>query len=314
MNLPVCGTSYIHSVDYPNMSCARPHLSNDEMNKINKVSIFGVGLIGGSLGLAIKKNRLAAQVVGIGRRLASLRNATRRGAIDRGTLNIKEGVKDADLVIMAMPVRAIPKCIRAAGHYLKPGALISDVGSVKSRIVREAERLLPANVDFVGAHPMAGSEKKGVDFSNASLFKGTVCILTKTHLTNEAALRRMKKFWGRLGARCVVLTPRQHDRIAAAVSHLPHIIAVALVSSIDPNILWAASSGFSDGTRVASGEPEIWRGIFIDNKEEILKGLSLFETKLKSLKRSIAAGEVNRLNKVLKRAKDLRDTLRYKKR
>ncbi len=279
------------------------------MKMFNKVAIIGVGLIGGSLGLAIKKKKLAKEVIGVTSRKASLSAAKARGAIHKGTLNFKHAVKDADLVIVATPVKMIPGIIRIISPSLKKGCIVTDVGSTKQEIVTKIEKQLPKNIYFVGGHPLAGREKRGVSAARAGLFENTICILTPTPKTNQNALAKTKRFWKELGASSVSLLPSEHDKILSQVSHLPHLVVAALVSSVDPKSLKFASTGFKDTTRIAAGDAVIWRDVCLSNKKAIIKAIDKFTSNLSGLRKSIAKGDKQALARSFKRAKKLRDSL-----
>lgn len=278
------------------------------MAKFKKIAIIGVGLIGGSLGLAIKKKGLAREVVGVTRHRASLIKAKSLGAIDKGTLNPLEAAKDADLIVIATPVADIPKVIKKLISKVKPGCIITDVGSTKSKVVGEAERILPRGIHFVGGHPMAGSERKGVGSATTNLFKGSVCFLTKARFTDLLALKKVKAIWQNIGARVEVVSPKQHDRIVASISHLPHLVAFNLAAVVPGKDLRYAAGGFGDTTRVAASDPAMWRDIYLTNWDEVSKALDRFVDSLKNVRALIVGQESQKLLKKLKRAKRKRDS------
>ena len=274
--------------------------------KFHKITIIGVGLIGGSIGLAAKRKKLAHQIIGVCRHKASLRKALRIGAIDKGSLDYKTAVKDADLIILAAPVSQIIKIGQEIIPYLKPGSLITDVGSTKAEVVREIEKKLPERIYFVGAHPLAGSEKRGADQARADLFQGAICILTKGSKTKIAALNKMAGFWQSLGCRIKVLTPQRHDRIVALISHLPHLAAAQLVKTARGNLDFAAS-GFFDTTRIASSDGEIWSDIFVSNKRFITQAVDGYIQNLKLVRGLIRKGDRKTLAAEFRKIKALRD-------
>ncbi len=276
-----------------------------------RIAIIGVGLIGGSLGLAVKKRNLARVVVGIGRRSSSIREALRRGAIDIGTKDLAKGVAGADLVVIATPVCSITKIARAISGGLKEGAVLTDAGSTKGEIVMAVERCISPKAFFVGSHPLAGSEKRGVSFADKDLFKGSIVIMTKAKKTKSPAVKTLDKFWRSLGvARVVIKSPEEHDRIVAEISHLPHLAAVALINSADKKSLEFAAAGFKDTTRIAASDPEVWRDICITNKKEILRSLEKYERCLARLKALIKKGRAEELYKEFARSKSIREKLR----
>ncbi len=277
------------------------------MKKVKKIAIVGVGLIGGSIGLAIKRKRLAKEVIGIGHRKSSIRKAIRLKAVDKGTLNLKSGVKDADIIILATPVLMIPKMAAKLKRSVKKGAIITDVGSTKSFLTNRLEKILPKHAHFVGAHPMAGSEKRGVDKARSDLFKNSICVITKTRKTNKSAFSTIKSLWSRIGAKTVVLDPNAHDRIISEVSHLPHMVVFALLNAIEKKSLKLASTGLRDTTRIASSDALVWKDIAISNKHEILKSIKKFKSSLGSLERAIRSGSSGKLLSTFNKAKAKRD-------
>ncbi len=232
------------------------------MPRFNKIAIIGMGLIGGSLALFIKKNKLAGQVVGVARHKATLDLAIKRRAIDRGSLSL-DIIKGAELVILATPVDNLLDSRKQILKIAGKDCLITDVGSTKSEIVSLLEKTFP---NYLGSHPLAGSEKSGIVNANADIFKGSLCILTPTGKTRKNALARIKKLWARAGARVILLSPEEHDRILSFTSHLPHIVSFSLINSIPVEFLKFASGGLKDTTRIAASNPKLWKGIFRTNK------------------------------------------------
>ncbi|MFC1703643.1 prephenate dehydrogenase [Candidatus Omnitrophota bacterium] len=276
----------------------------------NRVSIIGVGLIGGSLGMAIKKQKVAKEVIGFARRKQTIREALKKKAIDRGTLQLSQAVSNADLVIFATPVDTIIRLAPLALKNLKKGCIVTDVGSCKNKIVQAIEKRIPTGIHFVGSHPLAGSEKKGVRFAGADLYKNSVCILTPTNTTNQSAFKRIKKFWMKLGARTHSLSPSRHDRILAYISHLPHMLAFSLVAAVPEEYFHFASGGMRDTSRIAASDAAIWRDIFIANKKEVKKALKVFRAELSDLERMISSRNRSRLTKKLLNAKIKREKLK----
>lgn len=275
----------------------------------NKVAIIGVGLIGGSLGQAIKKKGLAKEVVGLTRRRQTISLAVRQKAIDKGFLHAEPVLKDADLVILATPVETIIKFIPQITRHLKKGGLITDVGSCKEKIVATMERKMPRGIAFVGSHPLAGSEKKGINFSDPDIFKDTLCILTPTQKTNKAAVKRIERLWGLLGAKVVIWTPRTHDKILACLSHLPHVLAFNLIETIPARYLQFSPRSLTDTTRIAASDPQLWKGVFLMNAGHILKAIDDFQSRLNDFKQLIARKDGSGLLRALKKAKAKRNSL-----
>lgn len=239
------------------------------------VSILGVGLIGGSLGMALRKTR-KYRVTGIGRNIARLKRAKRLGAVDSFTTDWAEGAKDADIVVLCPPVNLIASAAKRMARYVKPGAVITDAGSVKGEIVRAVGK----KINFVGGHPMAGLEKTGVDFAKAGLYKGATVVLTPSR--KSKASRMVKKMWMDAGARVIFMSPAEHDRIAALVSHLPHVLAynlslaAARLNRTNPKAAKMLAGSFRDMTRVADSSPSDWAAIFRANKKELSKAVRAF--------------------------------------
>lgn len=285
------------------------------MARFKKVTIIGVGLIGGSIGLAIKKRHVAKEVVGVFRHKATLKRALKARAIDKGTLSIAEGVKGADLIIVASPVSCIPALVKESAKYAGKGAVITDAGSTKGWIIHEAEKAVgnSRNMYFVGSHPMAGSEHAGVEYARADLLDGAPCIVTKTAKTDRAALKRIINFWKALGANVKVMSPVSHDKSVALISHIPHIIAFGLAGAVPEKELQYAAEGFKDTTRVASSDPSLWADIFLTNKKELLKAAQAFEKYYKEILKAVSDNNYSATVNLLKRAKLKRDKFIYGK-
>ncbi|MBN3039258.1 MAG: prephenate dehydrogenase [Candidatus Omnitrophica bacterium] len=273
-----------------------------------KVAIIGVGLIGGSIGLALKKKRLAKEIVGVCRHKTSLARAKRKRAIDNGTLDYKDAVKGADLVILATPVNKIISIGKAIAPLLEPNCLVTDVGSTKEVIAKELEGCIGRRCSFVGSHPMAGSEKRGVAQARAGIFKGALCFVVKTSRTKKSALKRVNRLWRDLGCRVKVLSPQRHDQIVAVISHLPHLAAGQLVNAAKNSLSFAAS-GFLDSTRIAASDSEIWTDIFLTNKKAIMQVVNNYIRNLKRVSRLIKEEKEGSLRAECKKIKDLRDVL-----
>ncbi len=269
------------------------------MRLFNKVAIIGVGLIGGSIGLGIKKKKLARQVIGIARHKKTINSAIKRGAIDRGFLNVS-AINGADLVILATPVNSIIQIGARISSLVRPGALVTDTGSTKKLIVRKLENVLP---NFVGAHPLSGSEKQGIINAEADLFCDSLCILTPTTKTSKAALGKIKRFWIELGARVIYLTPARHDKLISYVSHLPHIAAFCLIQSVPRNSLYLASSGLRDTTRIAASADTLWKDILLTNSENVLNALKKFSASLSRIKSAIIQRDTKALERILRQAR-----------
>lgn len=275
--------------------------------KVRHVTIIGVGLIGGSVGLAIKANDPDVRIAGVGRRQSSLDAALRAGTIDTAHLDPAEAVGESDLVILATPVGAFEKHLRAIAGALKRSAIVTDVGSTKAAVVRAAERVLGRGGPFVGSHPMAGSEHKGVAYARADLFAGATCIVTPTAHTPPGATRRVQKLWQDLGMCTLQMTPGAHDRATARVSHLPHAVASLLMMTAKSQDFAVAATGFRDATRLAGGDPEMWRDIFMTNRQAILAAIDAFDESLMQLRDLLALGDAPGVEKLLAAAKKRRE-------
>jgi len=238
------------------------------------ISILGVGLLGGSIGLAVRSQLPGCRVIGYGHRRSTLDEAIAMGALDEGYDQLLPAVRDADLVILCTPVG-----LELAKH-LNPKAVVTDVGSTKRSIVQAAEELLHNPEQFVAGHPMAGSEKRGVQFARADLYDGALCIVTPTPQTSPDALETVEGFWETLGMRTCRLSPAEHDRRLADVSHLPHALAAALVAMQDKDSFALSGKGFLDMTRIAGGDGALWRDILLDNQDNVRRSIQRLQKQL----------------------------------
>lgn len=281
----------------------------------SQVTIVGVGLIGGSLGMILRRKGIASTVIGVGRRIENLKTAVELGAIDRYVVDPKEGVKEADVVVLATPVDTYDRHLKEWAFCLKPGAIVTDVGSVKGELVERSEEAMPAGIHFVGAHPIAGKEKTGVAAGSDQLFQGARCILTPTKNTNRQALEQVLAMWETTGSVMLTMDPHLHDKILGAVSHLPHVAAFALINALIeirekvPTLDLAGHSGggLRDTTRIAASSPEMWRDIFLWNRDNVVSFIEAYEQSLGFLKQLIKAGDAAGIEKELERAKQERE-------
>jgi prephenate dehydrogenase len=273
------------------------------------VAIVGVGLIGASIGLAIKERKLARHVVGIGRTKKTLEKARERGAVDEAAHSLARGVKEAQLVIVCTPVEKIVETVREAAQHVPPHALLTDAGSTKGNIVAALAAPLPDSVHFVGSHPLAGSEKTGPEHARADLFVDRVVVVTPTKETPAIALGELRLFWEALGARVMFMSPREHDALVAATSHAPHAIASALAAATPPAALELVAGGWLDTTRIAAGDPELWRQILLDNRDHSLRALAKFAKVLSELRQALKAGDGEALLAILEAGKQTRDAV-----
>ncbi|MBI5043014.1 MAG: prephenate dehydrogenase/arogenate dehydrogenase family protein [Nitrospirae bacterium] len=281
----------------------------------NRMVIVGVGLIGGSLAIAGRRKGLVKEIIGVGRGAANLKEAVNLNIIDSFTFDISEAIKGADLIVLATPVGSFEGLVKQMKHKLNKGAIITDAGSVKGIMVSKLERLLPKGTYFVAGHPIAGKEKSGVKAASHRLFEGTKCILTPTKKTDASALKKVKALWRAVGAEVVLMDPMLHDKVLGAVSHLPHAAAYSIVNTVAEikkdgnNFIAFSGGGFKDFTRIAASSPEMWRDIFLSNRENLVNMISRYQKNLEKLKRYIKDKDSKRLIKELEKAKAVRDRL-----
>ena len=273
-----------------------------------RLSVLGVGLLGGSLGLAVKSIANDCRVIGYGHRTATLQEALKSGAIDEGYEDPAVAVRDADLVVLCTPVGLLGEMLERISPFLAENAIVTDVGSTKASIVRLAEDRHPG-IRFVGSHPMAGSEKRGVEFAQSDLFRNAVCITTPTDKTDRDALEKVEAFWRSLGMRLRRISPDEHDRLICDVSHLPHAVAAALVSMQEDAALDLAGKGFLDATRIAGGDGGLWRDIFLDNRDNVLSSIGRLRTTLDALEGYLRSGQGEALRGWLDRAAQRRQAI-----
>ncbi len=273
--------------------------------------IAGVGLIGGSLALAGKKAGLFKTTVGFGRTAATLEKAMELGVVDETTTDISEAVDGADFFFAAVPVETIVPLCLSVGPKLAQGCVITDGGSVKGHIVKELEGALPAGVRFVGGHPVAGTEKSGPEAAFETLFEGRYTILTPTDSTDSEAVALVRKMWEGAGSKVVTMSPEEHDAALATISHMPHLVAYALVQALDEadsgaSIRRFVAGGFKDTTRIAASHPAMWRDIFSMNRDKVLASVKLFESCLTEFTSAIEENDFDGLEKKLEKIRDLR--------
>jgi prephenate dehydrogenase len=279
------------------------------LKRFGTLTVVGVGLIGGSIGLAVRRRNLAGHVIGAGRQPATLERARHLGAIHTYSLDVNEAVRRADVAVFCTPVDLIAAQVLAAAPGCGPGTLLTDAGSTKAAIVRALDGRLPPGVSFVGSHPLAGSEKRGAEHADANLFEGRLTVVTPTPTADPAAVERTVAFWQALGCRVKLLAPEEHDRALAVTSHLPHLLASALAGILPDDLRELTATGFRDTTRVAAGDPSIWTGIFAQNRPAVHEALARFEERLARFRAALEAGDTGALHDLLAQAKTVRDAL-----
>mgnify|MGYP001599935677 CR=1 FL=1 len=279
---------------------------------MKKVVIIGMGLIGGSLGMAIKNKDLAEQVVGVSRNIDHLKEAKKKCAREEYTIDPIEAVKDADLVFITTPINIIAATVKTIVSSLKEGAIVTDVGSSKLKIVEEVGSAVSGNIHFIGGHPMAGTEHSGIIAATKFLFEGANYILTPTEKTNKKALEKLKDFLSKLDVNIMVMPAAKHDLVVAGISHMPIAVSAALVNAIADMegdrdaMLAAASGGFRDTTRIAAGNVEMALDMFTTNKTAVLTMIEKFKDSLEKLENMIRDGKVKEITAELEKAKELR--------
>ncbi len=285
------------------------------MPLINRLAIIGVGLIGGSLARVLREKGEVGEVVGIGRGAANLERAVELGVIDRFEHDPAAGVAGADMVFLATPVCTIAGILREIASSLAPGCTVTDGGSVKEEIVASCEQLMPQGCHFIGGHPIAGTEKSGVDASFSTLYKGKRCIVTPTDGSDQNSLRKVVRMWELAGSEVVLMNPSKHDKVVAAISHLPHMVAYSLVNAVgtydrcDENILKYSAGGFRDFTRIASSDPVMWRDIALQNREAVLEMMDFFAASYSELRNLVATSDADGLERFFADSKQHRESI-----
>ncbi len=287
--------------------------------KFSRVTLLGTGLMGGSLGMSIRERGLASEVIGYDRDKHILDAARERGAIDCYSIDPENAVKGADLVVLALPVRFCGELILRCAPYLSPGAIITDLGSTKNYLVNELSVHLPADVTYIGGHPMTGSEESGIWAADPTLWENAIYVLTPDGNTSAAEVDRLKGLVTGIGAQPLILSPEEHDGLVAVVSHLPHLVAVALVNMAAKNekeemVRTLAAGGFRDTTRIAMGNPEMWRDICATNRHAINKFLNDYLHELENIRKIINEGKESELEEILAAAGDYRRKIPYRSR
>lgn len=284
-----------------------------DQQMFKRIALIGIGLIGSSISHASRRAGLAGEIVGSARTPATLETAMRLGLIEQGYVSASEAVDGADLVILCTPVGLCGPIAKEISRSLKPGAILTDVGSVKGSIVRDVAPHVPDGVHFVPAHPIAGTEQSGPEAGFAELFDGRWCILTPQPETDGKAVEKLRAFWEALGSKVEVMSPEHHDMVLAITSHVPHLIAYNIVNTAghlervtDSEVIKFSAGGFRDFTRIAASDPTMWRDVFLNNKEAVLEMLGRFSEDLTVLQRAIRFGDGDTLFRLFSDSRELR--------
>ena len=274
-----------------------------------RVAILGVGLIGASLALGLRAQSLAGKVVGYGRTEDNLKRALATGIIDSYFLDSRKAVEDADLVVLCTPVGTFRQLVLDIAPRLKRGAVVTDVGSVKGDLVYDMESLMPGVASYVGSHPITGSDRSGIDDARADLFEGALCIVTPTGKSSPETLRTVAALWEDLGSTVAMVDPHRHDEIYAAVSHLPHVAAYALVNTVEelcPGSVTYAGKGFRDATRIALSSAVLWADIALFNRDNIIRLSGQLRRNLADIEAHLESGDSEALREIFERARTIR--------
>ncbi|MBW8786912.1 prephenate/arogenate dehydrogenase family protein [Rhizobium leguminosarum] len=284
--------------------------------QFDRIALIGIGLIGSSLAYDIRRLGLAREIVVATRSPDTLKRAEELGLGDRYTTSSQDAVKDADLVIVSVPVGASESVAKEISGSLKPGAVVTDVGSTKASVIAQMLPHMPDNVHFIPGHPLAGTEKSGPDAGFPGLFEGRWCIFTPVADTDETALKRLRSFWEALGSKVDEMDAEHHDKVLAIVSHLPHIIAYNIVGTADDletvtesEVIKYSASGFRDFTRLAASDPTMWRDVCLHNRDAILEMLARFSEDLAYLQRAIRWGEGDKIFELFTRTRAIRRSI-----
>lgn len=283
------------------------------MKELKQITVIGLGLLGGSIMLAALRTLVGVKVAGYTHRPSTRKKARKLVVGCEIVDNLNNSVSQSDLVIVATPICTFEKILGEIADALPKGCVVTDVGSTKVLPHRWAARRLPGTVHYVGSHPVAGSEQKGVEFARDDLFEQAICILTTTQDTNRQAVKIVKGFWTKLGCRVKMMKPAEHDRIFANISHLPHIVAAALINANDSEELKFAGKGFMDTSRIASGPANIWADVLLTNAKNTSRGIDKIIKELTKLKEAIKRQNKKGIEKLLEKARSKRSALiKYK--
>lgn len=282
---------------------------NRQNPAVETISIVGVGQMGGSIGMAALAQGLAQEVIGVTRREQAIEQALARGAITRGTTVLAEGVADADLVVVCTPVALIADCVLQAAGSCRAGTLITDAGSTKAAIVAAVAGRLPAGVEFIGSHPLAGNHESGVAAARADLYQGQMVLLTPDATSTPTLTNKLERFWRRLGAHVRTIDPVTHDQVLAVTSHLLHVVAPAVAATTPREYLDCVAGGWRDGTRVAAADCALWEEILLSNAGPTIAAIDAFSEVVEQFRTALTNGDRDQLAQLLRKGKQHRDAL-----
>ena len=279
----------------------------------NKITIIGLGLIGGSLASALKISGEVEEIVGIEKNQKTIQFALDNNIIDFGFSNIDDSIGDSDVIVIATYVDKIAEIARELSKLVSKKTVITDVGSVKGSIINKINNFELTDFRFVGSHPIAGKENSGIKYSDRNLFTDKICIITPTLNTDSNAIEITEHLWEIVGCNVIKLDPKLHDFIFSNVSHLPHVVAYSLINTVatadsDLNLFNYAGGGLNDFTRIAGSSPEMWTTIFLNNREALLESIKLFKDKLIEIEKAIESEKEEELIKILKHSQSLKDS------
>ena len=287
-----------------------------DMKPFKQITILGIGLIGASLALSCRQRKLAGTLVGFGRNAANLKKAQERGIIDSGSTDLKTAVTGSDLIVLCTPVGVLAERVREMIPFLQDGCIITDAGSVKGPLVEEIDALVPKTIYYVGAHPIAGGEQSGLEVAREDLLTGAKCIITPTADTQAEALERVTEFWAEVGMQTLTMDAHEHDTVFGALSHLPHVVAYALMNTVanvkttsHGDILSMSGGGLKDITRIASSDPVMWRDICLKNKLPVVTLINQFQSALENIKTLIEQDQAEALQETFASANGHRGKL-----
>ena len=285
-------------------------------NTFEKVCIIGLGLIGGSIGLAIKRSNISNQITGYARSNSTLERAIELGLVDSVKDNLKDAVNNSDLVILATPLSTFRELVEEMSPFLKKGCIITDTGSAKLTVIEDLKDILPNGVEFVPGHPIAGTEESGPDAGFAELFDNRWCILTPTEDNSSNAVDLVKGFWESIGSKVEIMDPMHHDKVLAITSHIPHLIAFNIVGTAnnlanvtEKEVVKYSAGGFRDFTRIAASDPKMWSDIFTYNSDAVLEMLDLFSNDLAKLKAAVIKKDSNLLFSNFEKTREVRKNI-----